>query len=77
MEVKIKSRETAYMQLDHMLNRLAWVCIGNCRTMTNEEQDMLNYTLNRLMDMFTGYTIEYPSTHEECQSGQTQTTTFF
>ena len=73
MEAKPVSRELAHMHIDHVLSRLAYLCTGGNRTLTTDEKWMLEHTINDLMNAFTGYTIEYPSTHEECNSGQTDT----
>ena len=57
MEAKEVSRELAHMHIDHVLSRLAYLCTGGNRTLTNDEQWLLEHTINDLMAMFTGYTI--------------------
>lgn len=73
MEAKVVSRELAHMHIDHALSRLAYLCTGGNRTLTPDERWLIEHTINDLMDKFTGYTIEYTSTNEECNSGQTDT----
>lgn len=57
MDVKEVRRDVALMQIDSMICRLTFLCTGGQRTLTTDEQWLVDRTIHELMDMFTGYTI--------------------
>ena len=51
------SRELVHMYIDQAISRLAYLCTGGKRTLTPDEQWLVEHTINDLMAKFTGYTI--------------------
>ena len=51
------NRDLACTQIENMIYKIAFVCTGGHRTLTNDERWLVNNAVNELMAMFTGYTI--------------------